>query len=140
MHLERGSGVLVAMRREVVTDYDGSGLQFRCENVPDICGERISIHCPFDHPRRDQAVMGQARNERLCAPCAEGGVHFQTLTAQAAPPQSGQVGFDRCFINEHKPVRMCAHRGDAVSEPILPQVLHTRAEPFGGDQRLFLYV
>ena len=75
-----------------------------------------SIHCPavhvymhergpFDHPRRDQAIMGQARNERLCAPCAERGVHFQAIATQAAPSQAGQVGFNRSFV--HCPTVHC---------------------------------
>lgn len=94
MRLERSGSVLVAMRREVVADYNGPGVQFGRKNVADICSESISIHRPFDHPWRDQSVAGQACNERLCAPCTKGSTHFQALAAQAAASQSGQVGFD----------------------------------------------
>lgn len=94
MRLERSGSVLVAMRREVVTDYDGSRLQFRRKNVADVCSEGLSIHCAFDHPWRDQTVMGETCDERLRAPCTEGCAHFQALAAQAASPQPCQIGFD----------------------------------------------
>lgn len=134
MRLERGGGFLVAMRREVVTDHDGSWLQLQRKDVADVGGEGISIHCPFDHPWRDQTVIGETCDKGLRAPCAEGYAHLQALAAQAASPQTGQVRFDRRFVNKHEPVRVCPHLGDAVSEPVLSQVLHTRAEPFGRDQ------
>ena len=41
----------------------------------------LAVHCAFDHPRRNQAVMGQTRDERLRAPSAEGRGHFQALAA-----------------------------------------------------------
>ena len=66
--------------------------------------------------------------------CAEGSTHCQALAAQATSPQVGHVGFDRRFVNEHKPIRIRLHRGDVVSEPALPQLLYPRAEPFGRDQ------
>ena len=108
------------MRREIITDHDGSRQQFRRKDLPNICREGVSVHCAFDHPRRDQAVMGQTRDERLCAPSAEGRGHFQALATQAAPSQAGQVGLDRIFVNEHNPIGMRLHFGDAVSQPFLP--------------------
>lgn len=41
-------GILVAMRREVVTDHDGSRRQFRRKDFPDVCDENSSVHRPFD--------------------------------------------------------------------------------------------
>ena len=64
--------------------------------------------------------MGQTRDERLCATSAEGRGHFQALATQAAPSQAGQVGLDRIFVNEHNPIGMRLHFGDAVSQPFLP--------------------
>ena len=122
------------MRREIVTDHDGSRQQFRRKDLPNVCGEGFSVHCAFDHPGRDQAVLGQTRDERLRAPSAEGRGHFQALATQAAPSQAGQVGFDGSFVNKYKPVRMCSHGGDAVSEPVLPQMFYPCAQPFGRDQ------
>ena len=86
------------MRRKVIADDDRSGVQFGCKNVPNVCGEGLSIRCPFNHPWRDQTVVGQARYERLSTSCAEGRTHFQALAAQAATSQAGEVCFDRCFV------------------------------------------
>ena len=78
--------------------------------------------------------MGQTRDERLRAPSAEGSGHFQAFATQAAPSQAGQVGFDRSFVNEDKPIGMRLHFGDAIFEPFLPQMFYPRAQPFGCDQ------
>lgn len=78
--------------------------------------------------------MGQACDERLRAPSTEGRGHFQALATQVAPSQAGQVGFDRSFVNEYQPIRMRLHFGDAMFEPVLPQMFYPRAQPFGRDQ------
>ena len=78
--------------------------------------------------------MGQIRDERLRAPSAEGCGHFQAFAAQAASSQAGQVGFDRSFVNEYKPIRMRLHFGDAIFEPFLSQMFYQWAQPFGRDQ------
>ena len=119
------------MRREGVTDQDGSRAQFRRKELPNVCGESFSVDCAFDHPRRYQAVMGQTRDERLRAPSAEGRGHFQALARQAAPSQARQVGFDGSFVNKYKRIGMRLHFGDATFEPFLPQMFYPHAQPFG---------
>ena len=77
----------------------------------------------------------KARQIQVCVdtPCTEGRAHFQAL---AAPKQPCQVGFNsvrrvtrthgvpHLTVNKHKPIRIYLHLGDAVSEPVLSQVLH----------------
>ena len=71
----------------------------------------------------------------VCVPHApKGALISRRVPAQAASSQPGQVGFDRSFVNEHKPVRMCTHRRDAVLEPVVPQMLYASAQPLGRDQ------
>ena len=66
----------------------------------------LTIHCAFDDPRRDQIVVHQACNERLRSPRTKRGLHFQALSAQAAPVLARQIGFYGCLVNEDKPIRM----------------------------------
>ena len=84
---------LVVMCGEVVATDDSSGLQFQSKIVLDICFKGLTIHCACDDPRRDQIVVHQACNERLRFPRTKRGIHFQVLSAQAAPVLARQIGF-----------------------------------------------
>lgn len=80
---------LVAMRREFIAAHDGFWQQFRRMELPSVCGEGFSVHCASDHPWGDEAVMGQTRDERLCAPRAEGRSHFQAACHSSCALASG---------------------------------------------------
>ena len=83
----------VVMCGKVVATDDSSGLQFQSKNVLDIGFKGVTIHCACDDPRRDQIVVHQACNERLRFPSTKRGIHFQALSAQAAPVLARQIGF-----------------------------------------------
>jgi hypothetical protein len=145
-------GILVGMRRQVVTDYDGSRHQFWRKDSPNACGKGFSIHSLLgsacSHARKGPvfsqgairvsciAERGQTRDECLRAPSAEGRGHFQGFATQAAPSQAGQVGFDRSFINKYRPVRMRLHFRDAIFESFLSQMFYPCAQPRDRSTRL----
>ena len=76
--------------------------------------------------------MHQACNERLRSPRTQLGIHFEALSAQAAPVLAGQIGSYGCLVNEDKPISMRLHGRKMVSEPVLAALLYMGAQPFGG--------
>jgi len=76
-----GGGFTVFVRREIVADHDSSRFDLGYQDLPDIRCKRLPVHCALDDPGRNQAVMGQTRDERLRAQSAEGRGHFQALAA-----------------------------------------------------------
>ena len=119
---------------EVVANDDSDELQFWSENFLDIGFKGLTIHCVFDDPWHDQIVVHQACNERLRSPRTKLGIHFEALSAQAAPVLVGQIGFYGCLVNEDKPIRMRLHGRKMVPEPVSAAFLHIGAQPFGGKQ------
>ena len=131
---------LVVMCGKVIANDDCPWSQFCSKNSADVDTKCLTIHCAFDDPRRDQIVVHQACNERLRSPRTKRCIHFQALSPQAAPLVAGQIGFYGCLVNEDKLIRMRLHGRKIVSEPVMAALLHMGAQPFGGNQKLFLYV
>lgn len=121
-------------------DDDRAGFQFGCQDLADIGGEGRSVHRALDHPRRNQGICRQPRDECLRAPVAERRIHVQPASTQSATTQSGEVGFDGSFIDEDQAFRLPAHRGYSALQPIKPRASDRGAAAFGRHQRLFLYV
>ena len=63
------------------------------------------IHCAFDDPGRDQIGWPQPGNQSLCPPRPERRGCRQSCPAQGTATQPHEVGFDRCFVNEHDTVK-----------------------------------
>ena len=103
----------------------------------DIGFKGLTIHCVFDDPRHDQIVVHQACNESLRSSRTQLGIHFEALSAQAAPVLAGQIGFYGSLVNEDKPIRMRLHGRKMVSEPVSAAFLHIGAQPLGGKQPFF---
>ena len=106
------------MGGKIVQNYDGSGFQGRCELGLDICLESKPVHCACDHPRRNQRVLGQPRNEGLRAPFSKGRGAIESFALERAPTQPGEIGFDGGFIDKHQPVRFLSHAWLATIDPL----------------------
>jgi len=95
---------VVPMRCQIVEDHDGSGRDLRDEYLAHISGEGATVHRALDDPRRDQRVLRQACDKRLCSPTAERCAHCQALAPSGPATQAGQVRFHSRFVNEHNTI------------------------------------
>ncbi len=114
MCLEGGSGLFVAVGGEVVEDDRRAGADFGDQHLPDIRRKGGPIHRAFDHPRRDQRITGQTRDQGLSAPTAERRIRFQAFAARGPAAQPGEVGLDRRFIQKDNTFRCPSYGWQAV--------------------------
>ena len=62
--------------------------------LDEIVAEMASVHGPVQHPRRDQSVVAEARDEGLGIPVAEGGMVDEPLTDQRPASGLDEVGLE----------------------------------------------
>ena len=98
---------------------------------------REAIHRAFDDPRRNQRVLGQARDQSLGCPTTKGRIHRQALAPFCPAAQAGQIGLHGRFVNEDNAIWQGGNGRQAVFEPIGTLLPHLRTSAFGGNQRLF---
>ena len=134
MCLERSSGFFVAMSCEVVENNGGAWRDLRDQDLLHIGRKGRTVHCALDHPRCDQGLVGQPRNQGLGTPTAKGRIHRQAFATRGPSAQPGEVRFDRCFIKKDNAFWHPRNGWQAVCEPILTSPPHLGAAAFGSDQ------
>ena len=140
MSLERRSGFFVVMGREVVENDCRAWRDLRDQDLLHIGREGRTIHRAIDHPRCDQSLMCQPRNQGLGSPTAERRIHRQALASFCSSTQAGQIGLHCGFINEDNAIRQGRNGRKPMFEPVSPLLPYLGATALGGNQRLFLYV
>ena len=133
-------GVLVAMRREVVEDNNGSWCDLWDQHLAYVGGKGRAAHRTLYNPRRDQCILRQARDQCLRPPASKGRVHGQTLASSGSATQAGQVRLHCSFVNKDNAVWHPGDGGQAMLEPIAALLPYLGATALGGNRRLFLYV
>ena len=123
---------------QVVENDDRSGGDLGDKHFTDVGGKRRAVLCTFYDPRRDQCVLGQARDKRLRAPTPEGRIQCQPLTDSGPTAQAGQVGLQSRFINKQNAIRQGANGRLPMFEPISPLLPYLGTTALGGNRRLFL--
>ena len=134
MSLERRSGFFVVMGREIVENDCRAWRDLRDQDLLHIGREGRTIHRAFDHPRCDQSLMCQPRNQGLGSPTAEGRIHRQAFATRSPTAQPGEVRFDRCFIKKDNAFRHPRNGWQTVCEPVLTSSPHLGTVTFGSDQ------
>lgn len=126
-----------AVRGEIVEDHDRAWLKSGGKLRGDIGVERNTIHGTFDYPWGYDAVAGQARDECLGLPSAEGGGTVEPLPDWRPAPQPGQIGLYGRLVNEHQAVWLGTHARLAARDPLVAGRTHIRALTLAGDQAFF---
>ena len=122
---------------EVVKDDHGSGFEARCELGLDIGVEGGPVHGALDDPGGNQPVLGQAGDEGLGLPLAEGRGTVEPLAPGRAAAQAGQVGLHGGLVDEDQAVRHAPHAGLASGDPNPPGLADVRSLTLRGDQAFF---
>ena len=82
-------GLFVTVGGQVIADDNCAGLDLGDQHLADGGGKGGAVHRALDDPRCDPCILGQARDQRLGPPTAEGRIQRQARTSLAAPPQAG---------------------------------------------------
>ena len=122
---------------QVVEDDNRPRIKRRSQLRLDIGGESRAVHCAVDHPWRAQGVLRQTGTERLSTPLAEGCSAIEPFPDRRSPTQPREVCLDRRFIDENQPVRLRAHAGLTVRDPITAGLAQRRPITFRCDQSFF---
>ena len=104
----------------------------------DVGVEGIPVHGTGDHPRRNNPVAGQTRDQGPIAPSPEWGAPLEAFTAQAAPVFAGYPSVGARLIQKDQPPRLPAH-GLLSTAPVMPCFSNFGRVALPGDQA-FLYV
>ena len=91
-----------------MTNTDVVRAQGRDQDLFDIGPEYLAIDRPIDHPRRDDPVMTQRRNESHGVPVTEGRATDQPLAPRRPTTQRGHVGLGPGLVDEHQPFQVDA--------------------------------
>ena len=91
----------------------------------------------MDDPGGDQPVSGQAGDEGLGLPLAEGRGSVEPLAPGGAGAQAGQVGLHGSVVDEDQAVRRAPHAGLASGNPNPPGLADVRSLTLRGDQAFF---
>ncbi len=84
---ERGGGFDVFVRCEVITDHHGTGLQLRSQHLADVGCESLPIHCPFDDPGRNEALVVRPAI-KVCVPHAPNGAFISNRSPRGQRPRN----------------------------------------------------
>ena len=103
----------------------------------DVGVEADAVHCAVQHPRGDQAVLAQTRDEGLGMPVAEGGMVDQTLTDRGPTGGLDEVGLEGGFIDEDQHFQHVGHVWLAGLDPCPAPLGHVGTQLFAGEQRFF---
>ncbi len=133
-------GLLVTIGGQVVEDHGSAGFDVWDQHVANVGDKGGAVHRPFDDPRCDQGIPGQACDQCLCAPAAKGRIHRQALAPLCPSTQAGQVRFYRGFINEDNAFGQGRNGRQTMSEPVRALLPYLGTTALARDQRLFLYV
>ena len=125
------------MGRKVVQNDHSSGFQLRRKLGLDIGLEGKPVHCARDHPRRNQRILGQPRDEGLRAPFSKGRRAKEPLAFRAPSVQPGEVGLDGSFINKDQSARLLAHAWLAAVDPFPSRLARGGPVTFLRDRPLF---
>lgn len=104
---------------QVIEDDDGSGQQRGGELGLDVNVESCPIHCPPDHPRRDQSIAGEPGDEGLRLPAAERRHTEEPVTDGAPPMQAGHVCLHGRLVDKDQTLRSFPHERLAAHGPIM---------------------
>ena len=116
---------------------DLSGFEGRSELVLDIGVEARPVHRAVEHPRGDQAVLGEARDERLCIPVSEGGVVDQAHPDRGPAGGLDEVGLQGRLIDEDQHFQHVGHVRLALLDPDPARFGHVGPQLFAGEQSFF---
>ena len=117
---------------------DGSGLQGGGKLRADAGLKGGTVHRALDHPRSDQSLAGQPRDEGLCVPQPEGRLTGQPLSLRGPPAQAGEVRLHGGLIHENQTFGGPAHGGLTPLYPIGSCLPDAGFTAFIGNKALFL--
>ena len=109
MGFEPPGGSIAFVGGQVVEDDHRPWFQFGDQDFFDAAIEGIPVHGTGDHPRRNNTVAGQTRDQGPVAPSPEWGAPLEAFTAQAAPVFAGHPGVGTRLIQKDQPLRLPAH-------------------------------
>ena len=137
--LEQSRRLLALVGGQVVEDDDGSGLQFRDQDLLDVSVKGVAIHRARDHPWRDDAVAGQARDQGLVPPPPERGAPLEMQTLETPSIGAGHIRVCAGFVEKNQALGVDPH--DLLTPgPVMSRLAHCGLFAFPGDQPFFLYV
>ena len=140
MGFQCGGGLSVFVGREVVADHDSPRFDLRYKNFADVGCEGLPVHCAFDDPRSNQAIVGQASDEGLGSPGTEGSRSVEPGSALRSPAQPCHVRFDAGLIDKDNTMRSLCNGWQRPAEPVAPRLPYMGFAPLIRDEALFLYV
>lgn len=134
MGLERSGGLFIAMGGEVVQDHHCAGRDLWYQDLTDICSECGTVHRALNHPRCNQALVGQTGDQSLCAPTPKWRIRLKAFAARSPAAQPGEVCLDRRFVQKNNALRHPGYGGLAMRTPILALSSYLGAAALGGFQ------
>ena len=122
---------------QVIEDHNGPRIKRRGQLRLDIGVESGPVHGSFDHPGRDQGILGQPRDECLRAPFADRCRAIEPLPDRGSSAQPREVRLDRRLVDKDQPVRLLAHAGLAALDPVAAGLAQCGSVTFRRDQSFF---
>ena len=123
--------------RQVVGHHDLSRTQRRGEFAHDIGLETVAVHRTVQNPGGDQSVMGEARDEGLGVPVAEGRMVNQALSHRSPAGGLDEVGLEARLVDEDQPFQHVGPVRLAGFDPDPAPLGHLGSQDFAGEQCFF---